>query len=192
MRAPENMLVEPLELAGAERVGDTLDLGAVYRQHAGDVMRWATRLSGRPQDAGDVVQEVFCVVHKKLDAFRPETGRLTTWLFRITENVVRARRRKESVYKFFFGDDDAKSEVACPEPGADEQLCKRQDIAQVYRALDGLSADDRTVLVLFELEGLPGEQVAELTGQKISNVWVRLHRARKRFAARIAELEARP
>src|SRR5260221_670048 len=89
MSAPEHVLVKTLELETADRpVEDTLDLGTVYRRHARDVMRWATRLLGRPQEAADVTQEVFCVVHRKLKGFRPTHGRLTTWLSRITENVV--------------------------------------------------------------------------------------------------------
>jgi RNA polymerase sigma-70 factor (ECF subfamily) len=180
MSAPDNVLVKPLELASNEKVEESLDLGAVYRRHARDVMRWATRLTGRPEDAGDVTQEVFCVVQRKLKSFTPGQARLTTWLFRITEHVTRARRRKQRVYDFFFG--GPSQDVASDERGADEQLAARQETAAVYSALDQLSADDRTVLVLFELEGLKGEEVAELTGVKVSNVWVRLHRARKRFA----------
>jgi len=185
MSAPDNVLVKPLELASNEKAEESLDLGAVYRRHARDVMRWATRLTGRPEDAGDVTQEVFCVVQRKLKSFTPGQARLTTWLFRITEHVTRARRRKQRVYDFFFG--GAAQDVASGERAPDEQLAAQQETAKVYRALDELSEDDRTVLVLFELEGLKGEEVAELTGQKVSNVWVRLHRARKRFAAALEE-----
>ncbi len=183
MSAPDNVLVKPLELASTEKAEESLDLAAVYRRHAKDVMRWATRLTGRPEDAGDITQEVFCVVQRKLKSFTPGQARLTTWLFRITEHVTRARRRKQRVYDFFFGQRELPVDVASPERAPDEQLESRRETASVYRALDRLSADDRTVLVLFELEGMKGEEVAELTGTKVSNVWVRLHRARKRFAA---------
>lgn len=191
MRSSENVLAKPLELASDETVEDSLDLGAVYRRQARDVMRWATRLSGRPEDAGDITQEVFCVVQRKLESYRPGQARLSTWLFRITEHVTRARRRKERVYQFFFGGREA-PDVACERRSPDAELGARRDQAEVYRALDRLSADDRTVLVLFELEGLSGEQVAELTGTKVSNVWVRLHRARKRFAVALGDVEVRP
>ena len=191
MRASEHVLVKPLELGASEEVGESLDLDVVYRRHAKDVMRWATRLCGRPEDAGDITQEVFCVVQRKLRAYRPGQARLSTWLFRITEHVTRARRRKDRVYQFFFGERELR-DVASAERAPDEQLGARRDTAEVYRALDALSADDRTVLVLFELEGLSGEQVAELTGMKLSNIWVRLHRARKRFAKELGDVEARP
>ncbi len=191
MSAPDNVLAKPLDLESSETVEDCLDLGAVYRRHAHDVMRWATRLTGRPEDAGDITQEVFCVVQRKLESFKPGQARLTTWLFRITEHVTRARRRKDRVYEFFFGEREL-PDVPSHERGLDEQLGAQRDSAAVYRALDKLSADDRTVLVLFELEGLSGEEVSELTGIKLANVWVKLHRARKRFAAQLGETEVTP
>ena len=192
MRASDNVLAKPLELDSSETVEDSLDLCVVYRQHAHDVMRWATRLTGRPEDAGDITQEVFCVVQRKLKGWRRGQARLSTWLFRITEHVTRARRRKERVYQFFFGEREVPDDAASLERSPDEQLGAKRDSAAVYRALDQLSADDRTVLVLFELEGMSGEEVAELTGAKLSNVWVRLHRARKRFAEKLGDTEVGP
>jgi RNA polymerase sigma-70 factor, ECF subfamily len=192
MRPSDNVLVKPLELQATSQVEEPLDLGQVYRQHARDVMRWATRLSGRQQEAADITQEVFCVVQRKLAAFRPNEGRLTTWLFRITEHVVRARRRKERVYRFLFGERRLPLEVPADAPTPQDAAAAASDVRAVYRALDRLSESDRTLLVLFELEGLPGEEVAELTGIKASNVWVRLHRARQRFEAQVRALEVAP
>src|SRR5450755_3199116 len=96
----EHVMVKTLGLETEDLVEDSLDLASVYRAHARDVMRWATRLLGRPQEAADVTQEVFCVVQRKLASFQPASGKLTTWLFRITEHVVRARRRKDRVYRW--------------------------------------------------------------------------------------------
>lgn len=183
------MKTHALEAPALDHATDeALDLSQVYRRYSPDVMRWATRLTGRPEDAADITQEVFCVVQRKLALFGPGSASLGTWLFRITEKITRARRRKERVYRFLFGERVA-PDIACPQAPVDEQLSAKQDAAAVYRALDALSEEDRTVLVLFELEGLSGQQVASLTGTSSANVWVRLHRARKRFAARLAELE---
>jgi RNA polymerase sigma-70 factor (ECF subfamily) len=195
MSTPEHALVKTLELETAHvDAENTLDLAIVYRRHAPDVMRWATRLLGKPQEAADITQEVFCVVQRKLKGFRPQTGQLTTWLFRITENVVRARRRKARLQRWLFGERELPLDVPAAEPLADAQLTAARDTALVYRALDALKEDDRTALVLFELEGLPGDEVARLMGLKTAALWVRLHRARKRFHERLEALdaEARP
>jgi RNA polymerase sigma-70 factor (ECF subfamily) len=61
----------------------------------------------------------------------------------------------------------------------------------VREALDDLPDKYRTVLILSRLEGLSGEQIAELTETKLENVWVRLHRARTELAQRFTKLRHR-
>jgi len=191
MSASEHVLVKTMQLeTAAAGVEERLDLGTVYRRHARDVMRWATRLLGRPQEAADVTQEVFCVVQRKLGGFRPDRARLTTWLFRITQNIVRARRRKERVRRWLFGERELPLDLPSDERPADDALAAQRDTATVYRALDALKEDDRTALVLFELDGRSGEEVAELMGVTTDVLWVRLHRARKRFQQRVEALDA--
>ena len=60
---------------------------------------------------------------------------------------------------------------------------RRQSTETVYRILDRLPGKYRSVLILFELEELSGEEIATLTGLKLATVWVHLHRARARFIA---------
>lgn len=181
--------VKALELGSVGVAIDPLDLEAVYRAHAGTVTRWAARLLGRPGDAGDVTQEVFFVVQRKLASFQPSAATLETWLFRITENVVRSFRRRERMRRLFFGAEEL-PEVADPAPDAAEQLSRGEKVKTVYRVLEKLREADRTLLVLFELEGYPGAKVAELTGTDPGAIWVKLHRARRRFAEHLDAVEA--
>jgi len=173
-----------------QKAGQPLALAEVYRRHARDVGRWAARLGGPATDVEDVVQEVFLAAHRKLGGFRGDAS-LTTWLYRITENVVRHRRRKERFRRWLGGTaDETAGEVAAPGPSPLEALGERQATERVYRVLNGMKEKYRTVLILFELEELSGEQVASLTGAKLATVWVWLHRARADFARRLAELDA--
>jgi DNA-directed RNA polymerase specialized sigma24 family protein len=57
----------------------------------------------------------------------------------------------------------------------------------LYRALDRLPDRYRTALILFEIEELPGERVAEMTGVRLSAVWVTLHRGRERLLRLLTE-----
>ena len=61
----------------------------------------------------------------------------------------------------------------------------------MYTALDVLERKQRAIVVLFEIEGLSGEEVANLTGTKLATVWVQLHRGRGKFLARLREMEKR-
>ena len=160
-------------------------LAELFRAHAAQVHRWAARLGGPSIDADDVVQEVFLAAHRKLGGFRGD-AQLTTWLYGITENVVRHRRRKERWRRFLGGGAaDVAGDVPDPSRAPDEQLAGAQAAAETYRALDALKEKYRTVLILFELEGHSGEEIAALMGAKVATVWVWLHRARAEFAKQV-------
>jgi RNA polymerase sigma-70 factor (ECF subfamily) len=67
------------------------------------------------------------------------------------------------------------------QPTPVDALEQRQSAESVYRILDRMPHKYRTVLILFELEEMSGEEIAVLTGLKPATVWVHLHRARARF-----------
>ena len=83
-----------IALTDLRRVNEAaaLTFAQVYQDHVQDVARWASRLGGPQIEVEDVVQETFAIVQKQLPGYRPE-ARLTTWLFRITENAVRHQQR---------------------------------------------------------------------------------------------------
>lgn len=163
-------------------------LGELYAAYAPCVMRWATRLLGGSQDAADVTQEVFLVVHRRLPDYVAGSAKLETWLFRITRNVVRARRRRLRVQAWLFGGRDDGHEAVALGPGPAEMLEAQADARVVAQVLNTLSETDRALLVLFELEGYSGEVVAEMLGLPSSVIWVRLHRARARFLSQLQRL----
>jgi RNA polymerase sigma-70 factor (ECF subfamily) len=159
-----------------------IDLDGVYRAHAGTVARWVGHLGGPIAEVDDLVHEIFLVVERRLPEFRGD-ARLTTWLYRITERVVRGRRRNDRVRRWLSrlwrGDLERGLSPTALTPI--EDLERRRSAATVYRILDRLPERYREVLVLFELEGASGEEIAEMTGRKLATVWVQLHRARRRF-----------
>ncbi len=158
---------------------ETWDLDALYRLHASDVARWAGRLAGPELDVEDLVQEVFVIVRWRLAEFRGDAA-ITTWLFRITQNVVRRERRRARWGRWWTSDEGI--EVACDRDDPERVASRREDVVQLYRALDRLSEKLRTVVILHEIEGLSGEAIAALLDIEANTVWVRLHRARKRLA----------
>lgn len=169
----------------------TYEIGALYRAHAQTVARWAGRLGGPAIDVEDVVQEVFLTVHRLLPEFRGE-AKITTWLFRITQNQVRHQRRKLRFRQFLSGSAaDVIGQTASTKPTPVEMLEQRQANATIYRVLDGMSDKYRTAFILFEIEKLSGEEIAQMLGQKVATIWVWLHRARAHFLDGLKALEQR-
>jgi RNA polymerase sigma-70 factor (ECF subfamily) len=161
----------------------------VYRQHMQLVARWASRLAGPGLDVEDLVQEVFLRVHRLLPEFRGD-AQLTTWLYSVTHNVVRTRRRRERFRRLFgFTGDPDRLHVVASGPTPLEALERRRSAELIYRALDGVPEKYRTIFILFEIEGLSGEEIAQLTGVKLATVWVRLSRARAQLVKRFNKLE---
>lgn len=157
------------------------DAASMYQAHVQQVARWAERLAGPYLDAEDIVQEVFIVAYERLSGFRGDSS-LSTWLFGITDRIVRHRRRKERWRRWLSGSaDDTAGHL--PSHSADPlHVAERaQAIAAVYRVLDRLNDRDRQILILCELEEASTDEVAALLGVETTNVRVRLHRARARF-----------
>ncbi len=178
-------LLMPLDLARTVALPATPSVEEIYRAHAGSVTRWASRLGGPGADLEDLVQEVFIRVQRYLPSYRGE-AQLTTWLFRITANVVRQHRRRERWRGFLGRSQDAEDGTTRePEMSPEDQVAKHEASRLVYRALDRMKERYRTAIILFEIEDLPGERVAELMGITVANVWVLLHRARAELVKQV-------
>jgi RNA polymerase sigma-70 factor (ECF subfamily) len=167
---------------------DALSVARVFEQHAAAVARWAARLGGPRVDVEDVVQEVFAIVSSKLGAFQG-ASRIETWLFGITDNVVRNQRRRWFVRRILVGWTEEILELPSEAPSPLEALEAHRRAARAYEVLDRLPERDRRVLILFELEQMSSEQIAVLLGTKAATVRVWLFRARERFLACQRKLE---
>jgi RNA polymerase sigma-70 factor (ECF subfamily) len=149
----------------------------LYDAHFDFVLRVARRLGTPDAEAEDVVHDVFVVVHRKLDRF--EGGRLTTWLYRITANVVSDRHRKRRVRRAF---ESLKLWIGGEAGDSPERAAERASATRaVERVLERMNPKKREVFALFELEGLSGDEIAERIGCPLNTVWTRLYHARKQF-----------
>lgn len=166
---------------GPNRPDRPEDAATLFEAHADMVAAWASRLGGPQLDVDDAVQEVFIVVHRRLARFRGEST-LKSWLYGITAHVVQHQRRKAKRRRWFGGSaDDDYQLMPPPQPTPVEELERKRRTMAVYRVLDRMREIHRTVLIWFEIEGLDGEAIAELTGIRVATIWVRLHRARAEF-----------
>ena len=176
----------------ADGSSEVPNLDALYRAHATTVARWAAKLSGPGVDVEDLVHEIFLVVRRRLPEFRGD-AKVTTWLYRITERVALDNRRKDRFRRWFSRERRVEIEGAIFPPRLTpvDELERRQSSEAVYRILDRMPDKYRTVIILFELEELSGEEIAALTGLKLGTIWVHLHRARERFLVEVRRISRR-
>jgi RNA polymerase sigma factor (sigma-70 family) len=183
---------------GAVKGARALDLDEAYRLHAVTVARWVARLAGPGYDAEDIVHDVFVIAQRRWHEWRGE-ARISTWLYEITLRVVRDRRRARRRWRFLpwarrEAEQGWPSSLVpqMPQTTPGEAAERQADVALLYQVLDELSEVRRTALLLFEVEGLPGEEIARLTGTSVANVWARVARARAEVLRRLEQLRGGP
>jgi RNA polymerase sigma-70 factor (ECF subfamily) len=161
---------------------------AIYDAWFDDVSRWIRALGGLDADRDDIVQEVFLVVRRRLKAF--DGGNLAGWLYRITSRQVRDFRRRSWV-KHIFTKRRAQEPDVLPHGGTSPAAAlERKEEQRVLQTLLAKMAEARrTAFVLFEIEGLSGDEIARIQSIPLNTVWTRLHHARREFFALAAKYQ---
>jgi len=161
-----------------------LELERLFAQHYASVWRLLRRFGVRQAQLDDAAQEVFWVAARRLPEIRPgsETAFLYGVALRVASNTLRRERHAPAAVDDF---DVALLHDTGPSP--EDELDRRRRRALLDSVLDRMPLELRTVFVLFELEGLSGEEIARATGLRHATVRRRLHDARIAFEAYLVE-----
>lgn len=165
-------------MASAEASAPAQDVRQVHREHANFVWRSLQRLGVRGAELEDAHQEVFIVVYRKLSTF-DGTAKMTSWLFGICMRVASAARRKAHRRHELLT--DVLPESPSGAAGPETSLERRQAAAVVDHVLDSLDLEKRAIFVMYEIDQLSCQEIAEVVGIPLGTVHSRLHTARKEF-----------
>jgi RNA polymerase sigma-70 factor (ECF subfamily) len=147
----------------------------------------AYRLLGDAEAAQDVTQEVFLAVFQSVERFRLE-ARLTTWLLRITTN--RARNKALYLARRAAAPLEEADGRAGQAPNPEQALLGCELEAVLQRALAHLDVEARALVVLRDVEGLPYQEITQITGLADGTVKSKLHRARLQLKAAVGAYRA--
>ena len=162
-------------------------LRTLFEQHYGSVARLLRRFGVPTTQLDDAAQEVFWVASRRLLDIVP--GKETTFLYGVALRVALNEARKKRSLPTPC-DIDELSDLADQAPSPEAQLDLRQRRELLDAVLESLPMELRTVFVLFELEGLPVPEIAELEAIPVGTASSRLRRARQEFAAAIKRMHA--
>jgi len=151
----------------------------IFDEHARYVIRTLRHLGVGESDVDDVAQEVFVTVHRKLAEFEGRS-KLRTWLYAICLRVASDHRRRAYVVRERATDNPP---VDTGERTGDEPDTSLESRTFVQQLLAELDDDKRTVLVLYEIEGLNMREIAEVVGCPLQTAYSRLHAARELLQA---------
>jgi len=192
MTEHDHILAGREALTGAAEDEPSAKLGfrQVYDAYFAFVWRAAANRGVAREALDDVVQEVFLVVHRKLSEFEGRSS-MRTWLAGIVRRVVAdhvKRRRNQSTSGEPLEEAEMGLVEGAPEPAAEME--KRAAAALVDELLAKMSATQREVFVLYELEEMTAREIAELTSANENTVQTRLRAARKIFEQGLARHRA--
>jgi RNA polymerase sigma-70 factor (ECF subfamily) len=154
---------------------------AIYAEHLGLVWRSLRGLGVSEASVEDAAQDVFLVVHRRLESFE-ERSSSRTWLYGIVLGVARNYRRREH-RKGGLASLDLAPEVADAGPGPHEEAATAQALRRLALLLGALDEAKREVFVLSELEQMSAPEIAEALGISVNTVSSRLRAARRAFEA---------
>jgi len=178
------------ELIARCKTGERSAFDLLMERYQGEIVGLSFQLLGYREEAVELAQEAFFRAWQGLPKFREEAA-FRTWLYQITINLARNRRRWYARHKTaktvsldapMRADAESGSmleQVADPAQNPGEVAARTEQIEAVRRGIDQLQEPFRTVLLLRDIQGLPYEEVAETIRQPIGTVRSRLHRARK-------------
>jgi len=156
-----------------------MDFKEVYDAHFAFVWRSLRRLRVADANLKDAMQDVFLVVHRRLAEFEGRS-KVPTWLFGICWRVAKDYRRRAHVKREVLGDSGFTS-IADPNVDAAAGAERSEDLARFEAALGELELSQRAVFMLFELENLTSEEIAETLEIPLGTVYSRLRLARVAF-----------
>ncbi len=191
--------VHEKELVRLAKAGDAEAFRQLFERHNRRAFALALGVVRNPDDALDIVQDAFIKAHRYLPKFEG-TSSFYTWLYRIVMNLAIDHLRKvKRAHQVDFsdamahGDDEAdigESSLLPTILGSDpsKSLMRREMREHISIALDKLSDNHRTVLMMRELDGLSYEEMAQVMDCSKGTIMSRLFHARKNMQQFLLEL----
>jgi len=176
------------QLIAEALAGNSAAFGQLVQKYQDRLFNTVVHVVGSEEDARDVVQEAFVQAFVKLETFH-RTSAFYTWLYRIAFNVAvshgRKKRPKISVEQTreTTGQEPVDRQADPSEQAEQEERCR-----QVREAIAALSEEQRSVVILREIDGCCYETIAEILDLPIGTVRSRLHRARLQLRDQLREV----
>ncbi|MCM8795023.1 MAG: sigma-70 family RNA polymerase sigma factor [Candidatus Omnitrophica bacterium] len=186
---PELSTLTDGELVRKAQAGEETAFDELMVRYEGQIIGLAYRMLGHYHDSVEVAQEAFYRVYRGLAGFRREAS-FRTWLYGITLNLVRHKRRwhirhrtgrtvpLEMVIRKDEEGDSWEREIADPKADPRQEVERSQLQEEILQALEHLPGSVKTVVILRDIQDVPYEEIARLTKEPVGTVKSRLHRGR--------------
>ncbi len=165
------------EVVQSVLAGQTDEYAVLVRRYKDVLYRYAERMTGRPDEAEDIVQKAFIKGFRSLDRCR-DPEKVGGWLFRIAVNLCKDQLKSSRRRELSLETADA---VASATGNPDREAERSETREMIYLALQNLSPDQREAFVLKHVEGWSYEEMAERLDVSVPALKMRVHRAREQL-----------
>ena len=168
-------------------------MGETYRK----VYSMAYRLVGNRADAEDLTQEAFYRAYRSFSDYEGDRP-FENWIFRIVTrlflDLLRNRRRRVKAVSYdtplqsSAGDENLYFDMADAKPNPEQEIISDAFSEDLQRALDSMSAEQRLLVTLADVEGVPYKDIADMLGKPVGTIRSRLHRTHKLIRTRLEQI----
>ena len=176
-------MITDMTLVRAQK-GDAQAFERLVTPHEQMLWRVCWHYTHHQEDAADCLQETMLKAWRAIDSYRGECA-LSSWLYRIAATVCLDFLRKQKRLPPTESADELAEDGFAPvdtAPTPDEAVLKAESAENIRAAIDSLPGDMRTVIILYALQGLGYEEIAEVMKTSVGTVKSRLNRARQKIA----------
>ena len=175
-------------LVGRVAAGDLRAFEVLYRIYHPRLDRFLGLMTARRAVVEEVLNDTMLVVWRRADSYNGQS-KVSTWIFAIAyRTALKALRSQDDPV-----DADAGEEFSSEDPGPEQRLIAGQSRSQLLRALEALSAEQRSVLVLTYFHDLPYGEIARIVDCPVDTVKTRVFHGRRRLRALLQDASgARP
>lgn len=174
------------DLTETLRAGDVSAFEAIFQDYRKMVFKTAYLMTGRKEEAEDILQEVFVSVWRSRSTFNPRKGKLSTWIYRITVNQCLSRRRRKKPTLLSLEDKGIDMPDSKLEGQPEEVLVTRLEYENLLKAMNALDGRHRSVLVLRYFNDLSYDEIAQVIGIPLGTVKSRINQALKSLRAQMS------
>lgn len=172
------------ELVKMSQNGDADSFSALILPYEQKLMHHAYRMLLNETEAEDAVQEALLKAWRRLDTYQG-TAAFSTWLYTILHHVCldmlrKKKREKPAIPLIQEGENEEEFSLSIPDtaPGPDERYQQKAMRSAVAAAIDTLSDEHKTVIILRDIDGLEYDEIAKITNTSLGTVKSRISRAR--------------
>lgn len=161
--------------------GDQSSYAMLVERHKNMVYTITMKMLRNREEAEEVAQDAFLKAYKSLNKFKQQS-KFSTWLYKITYNlcISQLRKKKQNVFSIDGNEGETTFDIEDTHQKMDNlEQTERKELLEC--AVSELNEEEQTIVTMYYHEDLSTEEISEITGLSVSNVKVKLYRARKRL-----------